>query len=74
MKPWMLSALVALPVCEMARKAAGAPVLLKVPVWTVSTELCAVPCPLTAKLACNVRGEVPFGLVLSLKVANCWFG
>jgi uncharacterized protein YbaP (TraB family) len=27
MKPWMLSALVALPVCEMARKAAGAPVL-----------------------------------------------
>ena len=27
MKPWMLSALVALPVCEMARKAAGEPVL-----------------------------------------------
>ena len=27
MKPWMLSALVALPACEMARKAAGAPVL-----------------------------------------------
>jgi uncharacterized protein YbaP (TraB family) len=27
MKPWMLSALLALPACEMARKAAGAPVL-----------------------------------------------
>ena len=27
MKPWMLSAMVALPACEMARKAAGAPVL-----------------------------------------------
>jgi uncharacterized protein YbaP (TraB family) len=27
MKPWILSAIVALPACEMARKAAGAPVL-----------------------------------------------
>lgn len=27
MKPWMLSAMVALPACEMARKAAGLPVL-----------------------------------------------
>ena len=27
MKPWMLSAMVALPACELARKAAGAPVL-----------------------------------------------
>lgn len=27
MKPWMLAAMVALPSCEMARKAAGAPVL-----------------------------------------------
>lgn len=27
MKPWMLSAMVALPPCEMARKSAGAPVL-----------------------------------------------
>lgn len=27
MKPWMLSAMVALPACEMARKSAGAPVL-----------------------------------------------
>ncbi|MHA6642418.1 TraB/GumN family protein [Mesorhizobium sp. A623] len=27
MKPWMLSAMVALPACEMARKAGGAPVL-----------------------------------------------
>lgn len=27
MKPWMLAAMVALPACEMARKAAGAPVL-----------------------------------------------
>ncbi|HHZ10826.1 MAG TPA: polysaccharide biosynthesis protein GumN [Rhizobiales bacterium] len=27
MKPWMLSAMVALPACEMARKAAGMPVL-----------------------------------------------
>jgi uncharacterized protein YbaP (TraB family) len=27
MKPWMLSAMVALPTCEMARKSAGAPVL-----------------------------------------------
>lgn len=27
MKPWMLSAMVALPACEMARKTAGAPVL-----------------------------------------------
>lgn len=27
MKPWMLSAMVAMPVCEMARKAGGAPVL-----------------------------------------------
>jgi len=27
MKPWMLSALVALPACELSRKAAGAPVL-----------------------------------------------
>jgi uncharacterized protein YbaP (TraB family) len=27
MKPWMLSAMVALPACEMARKAEGAPVL-----------------------------------------------
>ena len=27
MKPWMISAMVALPACELARKAAGAPVL-----------------------------------------------
>ena len=27
MKPWMLSAMVALPACELARKAGGAPVL-----------------------------------------------
>lgn len=27
MKPWMLSALVALPACELSRKAAGAPIL-----------------------------------------------
>ena len=27
MKPWMLSAMVALPVCELARKAGGAPML-----------------------------------------------
>jgi uncharacterized protein YbaP (TraB family) len=27
MKPWMLSAMLALPACELARKAAGAPVL-----------------------------------------------
>jgi len=27
MKPWMLSAIVALPACELARKAAGAPIL-----------------------------------------------
>jgi hypothetical protein len=27
MKPWMLSALVSLPACELARKAAGAPIL-----------------------------------------------
>lgn len=27
MKPWMLSAMIALPVCELARKAGGAPVL-----------------------------------------------
>jgi uncharacterized protein YbaP (TraB family) len=27
MKPWMLSAMVALPACELARKASGAPVL-----------------------------------------------
>lgn len=27
MKPWMISAMVALPACEMARKASGAPVL-----------------------------------------------
>lgn len=27
MKPWMLSAMIALPACELARKAAGAPVL-----------------------------------------------
>jgi uncharacterized protein YbaP (TraB family) len=27
MKPWMLSAMVSLPVCELSRKAAGAPVL-----------------------------------------------
>jgi uncharacterized protein YbaP (TraB family) len=27
MKPWMLAAMVALPACEMARKAGGAPVL-----------------------------------------------
>src|SRR5690606_1522954 len=27
MKPWMIAAMVALPACELARKAAGAPVL-----------------------------------------------